>query len=96
VVAIWNYAAEGTTGPARNVHLLVNGWTGTPRYHIEILDNDHGSALSAWRAMGSPANPTREQYEQLRRAAGGTRKLDGTSTFTLPAPGLALVEVLPH
>jgi xylan 1,4-beta-xylosidase len=95
-IAVWNYAAEGTVGPARNVRLKVNGWTGTPRYHVEILDRDHGSALAAWRAMGSPASPTREQYDQLRRAAVATQKLDGTSNFMLPTPGLALVEVRPR
>jgi xylan 1,4-beta-xylosidase len=95
-IAVWNYAAEGTVGPARKFHVAVDGWSGTPRYHIEILDSDHGSALTAWQAMGSPANPTREQYDQLRRAASATRKLDGTSTFMLPAPGLALVEVRPR
>ena len=46
--------------------------------------------------MGSPASPTREQYEQLKRAAAVTQKLDGTSTFMLPAHGLALVEVRPR
>jgi xylan 1,4-beta-xylosidase len=56
------------------------------------VDPEHGSALEAWRAMGSPAFPTREQYAQLRRAAGSTRKL-ATSAFSLPAHGLALVEV---
>ena len=94
-IAVWNYAAPGTTGTARNMHLAIDGWGGTPRYHVEILDPDHGSALTAWRSMGSPASPTREQYEQLR-AAAVTRKLDGTSTFMLPAHGLALVEVRPN
>ncbi|MBV9769581.1 MAG: glycosyl hydrolase family 39 [Bryobacterales bacterium] len=93
VIAVWNYAAPGTTAGARSVHIQVNGFTGTPRYHIEVLDQDHGSALGAWQAMGSPASPTREQYTELRRAAAATRKLDGTSSFMLPAPGLALVEV---
>jgi len=95
-IAIWNYAAEGTAGATRSVQIKVTGWQGTPRYHIEILDNDHGSALTAWRAMGSPESPTREQYEQLRRTASATQKLDDTSSFMLPAPGLALVEVRPH
>jgi xylan 1,4-beta-xylosidase len=93
-IAVWNYAAEGAAGPARHVRIKVNG-AGAQRYHIEILDGDHGSPLGEWKAMGSPANPTREQYERLRRAAA-TRKLDGTSNFTLPSPGLALVEVRPH
>jgi xylan 1,4-beta-xylosidase len=95
-VAVWNYAAPGTTGTARNVNLAVNGFAGTPHYHVEILDPDHGSALAAWQAMASPASPTREQYEQLRRAAAVTQKLDGTSRFMLPSHGLALVEVRPH
>jgi xylan 1,4-beta-xylosidase len=95
-IAIWNYAAPGATGPARNVHVTVEGLSGTASYHVEILDPDHGSALAAWKALSSPASPTQQQYEQLRRAAGATQKLDGTSSFMLPAHGLALVEVSPH
>ena len=95
-IAIWNYAAPGAAGTARNIHVTVQGWGGTPRYHVEILDSEHGSALAAWRAMGSPATPTRQQFNQLRRAAAATQKLDGTSSFMLPAPGLALVEVRPR
>jgi xylan 1,4-beta-xylosidase len=93
-IAVWNYADPGTNGrTAQNIRIAVAGWSGTPRYHVEILDPDHGSALSAWRALGSPASPTHEQYEQLKRIATVTQKLDGTSTFMLPANGLALVEV---
>jgi len=93
-IAIWNYAAPGTTSHTnQNVHVTVAGWSGTPRFHVEILDRDHGSALAAWQSMGSPVSPTREQYERLRRAAAETQKLDGTSTFMLPPLGLALVEV---
>src|SRR5579862_3576529 len=74
-VAVWNYGAPGDGGRARNVHLTVNGFGGTPRYHVEIVDPDHGSALAAWLAMASPASPTRKQYEQLKQAADGTQKL---------------------
>jgi len=91
-LAIWNYAPPGEQGAPRNVRVDVQGWTGTARYHVEIVDPQHGSALAAWRAMGSPASPTRQQYEQLRRASAATQKLN-TSTFELPAHGLALVEV---
>jgi xylan 1,4-beta-xylosidase len=94
-IAVWNYAAPGTTGPARKIHVSADGWSGA-NYHVEILDPDHGSALATFRAMGSPASPTREQYEQLRRASAVTQKLDGTSTFMLPSHGLALVEVQPR
>jgi xylan 1,4-beta-xylosidase len=95
-IAVWNYAGPGTTGLARNVHVAIDGMAGTPRYHVEILDRDHGSSLAAWQAMSSPSSPTREQNERLKRAAMVTQQLDGTSTFLLPSEGLALVEVSPH
>jgi xylan 1,4-beta-xylosidase len=95
-IAVWNYAAPGTNGPARKIHVSADGWSAATNYQVEILDPDHGSALAAWRAMGSLASPTREQYEQLRRASAVTQKLDGTSTFMLPSHGLALVEVQPR
>jgi xylan 1,4-beta-xylosidase len=76
----------------KQVHLAVNGWTGTAHYHVQIVDPQHGSALEAWKAMGSPAFPTPQQYEQLRQVALGTQTLDAPS-FSLPAHGLAVVEV---
>jgi len=91
-IAVWNYAPPGENSPSREVRLTVNGWSGTPRYNVEIVDPQHGSALQAWQAMGSPAFPTRQQYEQLRRAAQATNKLNEAS-FSLPAHGLAVVEV---
>ena len=91
-VAVWNYAAPGEQGPSRKIHLIINDWKSTPHFHVEILDRDHGSALDAWRAMGAPAFPTRDQYEQLRHAATATEKLE-TSTFSLAPQSLALVEV---
>jgi xylan 1,4-beta-xylosidase len=97
LIAVWNYAAPSTTGSAHNVHVNFDRAAGgKPRYHVEILDRDHGSALAAWQAMASPPSPTRAQYQQLRRQAVVTQKLDGTSTFLLPSQGLALVEVQPH
>jgi xylan 1,4-beta-xylosidase len=95
-IAVWNYAAPGATVAARKIHITVDGFSSTPRYHIEIVDPEHGSSLAAWKTMGSPSSPTREQYERLRRAAIVTQKLDGTSSFMLPSQGLALVEVRPH
>ena len=91
VIAVWNYAPPGETGPAKTFSLSVKGVKQSKRYTVEIVDPRHGSALEAWRAMGSPAFPTRGQYAQLR-AAAATQKLEGPM-FTLPAHGLALVTV---
>ena len=92
VAAVWNYWPPGESGASKQVHLSVNGWTGTPHYHVQIIDPKHASAWEAWKAMGSPAFPTTQQYEKLRQAASGTQQLDAPS-FNLPAHGLAVVEV---
>ena len=95
VAAVWNYAAPSDTGAERRVHVRVNGWSSTARFHVEIVDPSHGSALAAWRAIGSPRFPTQKQYEYLKQSATVTQKLNDSS-FILPAQGLALIEVQPE
>jgi xylan 1,4-beta-xylosidase len=95
-IAVWNYSEPGVNGPARQIHIALQGFPKPPRFHIEIVDRDHGSALTAWIAMASPASPTRQQYQRLQQAAMVTEKLDGTSSLLLPSQGLALVEVSPR
>ena len=92
VLAVWNYAPPSESGPSRSVHLRVDRFGHSARFHVEIVDPTHGSALSAWQAMGRPRFPTRLQYEQLRETAAATEKLEQPS-FILPAHGLALVEI---
>ena len=91
-IAVWNYAAPGQSGPVKQVHIALEGWNGSPRFHVELVDADHGSALSAWQAMGRPAYPTQKQYKLLRRSPSAIENRIG-ATFTLRRPGLALVEV---
>jgi xylan 1,4-beta-xylosidase len=93
-VAVWNYAPPSGHGVSRLLHLRVDGWTSSPRFHVEVVDPEHGSPLAAWQAMGSPAFPTREQYGRLRRASQATRTSDA-SDFILPAHALALIEIRP-
>jgi len=92
-IAVWNYSAPGTTGRARQFHISVKGFSGTPQYHVEIVDQDHGSALEAWQAMARPPSPTREQTQRLQQAGTATQELNSTSSFLLPSQGLALIEV---
>ncbi len=97
VIAVWNYADPGATGPPREfaIHL--------PRgdsAEVAILDEEHGSALSAWRKMGEPAFPSRDQQRSLREAAKTpeARRLpiqNGVLTISLAPHGLALIEVRP-
>ena len=94
-IAVWNYAPPGENGTVRQTEIQIKGWNGTPQYHVEVVDEQHGSALAAWKVMGMPAYPTEVQFKRLREAAAATQRVNGPS-FALPGHGLALVEVRPQ
>ena len=68
-IALWNYAPVNGGGVPRRFTLRFYGLGRGRRAYIQILDPRHGNALAAWRKMGSPAFPTRQQVLQLRQAA---------------------------
>ncbi len=78
-LALWNYAPVAGGGAPRRFTLAFSGLGRGRRVYIQVLDPRHGNALAAWRAMGSPAFPSRRQVRALRRAA------------RLPQPRLAYV-----
>jgi xylan 1,4-beta-xylosidase len=76
-VAVWNYAPPGPGGATRTYQLEFRDVAGARRARIWLVDRDHGSALTAWQAMGEPRFPSFEQQRALLRAAA------------LPAPRMA-------
>jgi xylan 1,4-beta-xylosidase len=70
---------------------------GTP-VRVRFVDQQRGSPMPAWRAMGSPKLPTELQIATLRRAAdiapAMAMRLDAHSTLSLALPpeGVALIE----
>lgn len=65
---------------------------------VRFVDQERGSPLPAWRAMGSPKIPTPQQAALLRRAAAiapaQALRLDAQRRLTLDLPpeGVALIE----
>jgi xylan 1,4-beta-xylosidase len=67
------------------------------------VDRNNGDAFTVWKAMGSPANPSKSQVEQLisashmavERARMRVLSPDGTVTLQqrLPRQGVELVEL---
>lgn len=78
-VAVWNYAPPGEGGATRAYELEFRNVPGAHRARIRVVDRDHGSALTAWEAMGAPRFPTFAQRRTLLRAA------------ELPAPRVAIL-----
>lgn len=97
-IAVWNYSAPEAAGAVKQMTLEFTGLRGGHRAVIYQLDAEHGNALEAYDAMGRPASPTAQQYEQMKNAAKlgtpETRKLGKNQiTLTLPPKALDLVEI---
>ncbi|HEY0801047.1 MAG TPA: hypothetical protein VGD54_09395, partial [Steroidobacteraceae bacterium] len=99
VIALWNYVAPGRSGEPVTISLQLR--------HIEArsarvlrLDAEHGDVGGAYALMGSPTYPTQAQLKQLLAAsalppAQEAEIVGERLSITLPARGLATVEVPP-
>jgi xylan 1,4-beta-xylosidase len=97
-IAVWNYSAPEVTGAAKQIILEFNGLRGNHKAMIYQLDAQHGNALQAYEAMGRPASPTAQQYEQLKNAAKLSapviqKLVENRIALTLPPKALDLVEI---
>lgn len=103
-VLVWNYHDDDLPGAAAPVRLDVSG---VPNGKVLVehyrIDDEHSNGYTAWKRMGSPAQPTPEQQAQLEEEAqlqlltspawvearGGKLEL----SFELPRHGVSLVRV---
>ena len=105
-VMVWNYQDEDVSGPAAPVELKVAGLPASAKRvllrHYRI-DANHSNAYTVWQQMGSPQNPSPEQYNKLEKAGqlqmlGSPHWIDGsngsaTLRFRLPLQSVSLVEL---
>jgi xylan 1,4-beta-xylosidase len=103
-VLVWNYHDDDNAGPDAPVRLLLSGLaaaTQTAQLTHYRIDRDHSNAYTAWKAMGSPQNPTPEQHAKLE-AAGQLELLESprwikvnralTVNFSLPRQAVSLLQ----
>jgi len=110
-VMVWNYhdddvqGAEALTRLA-NVALDLEGLKGLPDrvlLHHYRIDETHSNAWTLWKKMGSPQNPTPQQYAELQ-AAGQLEELtsprwiniksnQAALSFELPLQGVSLLQL---
>jgi xylan 1,4-beta-xylosidase len=70
-VMVWHYHDNDVPGPAADVELAVRGLpdsAGTLRMRHFRVDDEHSNSFTAWKKMGSPQEPTAEQYVELEKA----------------------------
>jgi xylan 1,4-beta-xylosidase len=97
VIAAWNLVEPGASGSEKTIELTLSG-VHASRATIRRVDAQHGDTLSAWKQMGIPKYPTKQQIDALKKASdpGAPETValkDHTLTLTLPPSGLAVVEV---
>lgn len=105
-VMLWHYHDEEGAAPAVLIDLEI---TGLPARAQRVLlehfriDERHSNAYTVWKEMGSPQQPTPEQYARLE-AAGHLELLESPQwvaaragkvrvEFSLPRQGLSFVRV---
>ena len=69
-VLVWNYHDDDVPAPAAPVAVTVSGLpTDRVLLHHYRIDDDHSNSYAAWQAVGSPQDPTPEQYAALEEAS---------------------------
>jgi xylan 1,4-beta-xylosidase len=100
VVLVWHYHDDDVQGPEAAVELSTSGlpWKdGAARAQQYRIDESHSNAFEFWKRLGSPNEPTLEQYRQLEKAAQlalletrNVRIQNGKTTWRLNLPRRAV------
>ena len=97
-VLAWNYHDDDSTGPAANVRVII---TGLPKDASRILlwqyriDETHSNSWTAWKQMGSPQQPSPQQYVALE-SAGELQQLDSPKWILVQDGETKLDLTFPH
>ena len=103
-ILVWNYHDDDLPAPGAAVKIQLAGLPTSAKkitLHHYRIDETHSNAWTAWKNMGSPRQPTPEQYRALE-AAGQLQELRPASTaagkpieldFELPRQGISLLQL---
>jgi len=101
---VWNYDDDDLPGPSAPIHLA---FSGVPAGKVLVehyrIDDEHSNGYTAWKRMGSPAQPTPEQQAKLESEAQlklltspewrGVESGKLEMNFDLPRHGVSLVKL---
>jgi len=90
-IMVWNYHDKNDIGvPPSAVSVIIRG---LPQQRMlltqYIIDQEHSNAFTAWKKMGSPKEPTAEEYKILE-AAGQLQEISSPKYIT-PEKGVAKI-----
>ena len=107
MVLAWHYHDADVPGPAAEISLSLERLppaAASARVRRFVIDRDHSNVFSAWQKMGTPAQPTAEQFAALEESAQltevkllnglsilATHSLRGRLNFTLDRQAVTLL-----
>ena len=97
-VMVWNYHDEDLPVPATQVTVKISGIpAGVSKVLLEHfrIDDTHSNAYTMWVAMGSPQDPTPEQYAQLK-AASQLQTLTSPTWLDVTSGAVTVTTTLPR
>jgi len=92
-VMVWNYHDDDVPAPAIDVHVAITGIpAGVKRVLLDHyrIDETKSNAYTVWKNMGSPQEPTPEQYADLK--AAGQLQLFTSPEWLDVANGKVIIE----
>ena len=97
-VMLWNYHDEDLPVAASQVTVKISGIpAGVTKVLLEHfrIDDTHSNAYTVWLAMGSPQNPTPDQYAQLK-SAGQLQTLTSPEWLDVTSGAITVTTTLPR
>lgn len=103
-IVVWNYHDDNFLGDQSEIELVIEGIDqGKILLQHYRVDQEFSNSFEAWKEMGSPENPSMEQYEKLENASQlqlytspKWLKVDKDKLeikFTLPRQGVSLLRL---
>lgn len=100
-ILAWHYHDDDLPGPAANIELALNGFPArSARMQHFRIDAEHSNSFEAWKRIGSPPQPTPEQYATLESAGQlallqPAEEINVTNAirFRLPRQGVSLLVI---
>ena len=97
-VMVWNYHDAEKAGPSVPATATVSGLPkGVSRVKLTHyrIDDTHSNAYTAWKAMGSPQNPSPMQYAELK-SKDGLQLLDSPRWLDVKGDHVTVDLEMPH
>ena len=97
-ILIWHYHDDDVPGPEAEIELALNALplaSGEAKLQHFRIDEERSNAFAAWKRLGSPQQPTPEQYTQLEQA-GRLAAMAGPETLRVEKGGAVVMLKLPR